>query len=351
MVSVEEFEGVNYPAILIIAVMLTVFVTWVLTGAVRRYAVRRVMLDVPNARSSHSVPTARGGGLAIAAVFIAWGLLLVFLRLLSANVAIGLLGGGVLIALIGYIDDHAALPAKIRFLVHLAAAVLMIVFVGGVPSHSLFMLGMHGQLAGGIVGIILLTWSTNLFNFMDGIDGIAASEAVFVSIAGAVLYWLHNGNSGLTLLMLILAAATSGFLIWNWPPARIFMGDVGSGFLGFSLGGLGLAASQQGAMSMEVWAILGGVFLTDATLTLIRRVVRGDRWFEAHRMHGYQHLARRWKSHRPVTIGVTIVNLFWLLPWAYMASRFPDRAVWCLAGALIPLSAALLSIGAGKSES
>lgn len=350
MVLLEEGGGVMHPAILVFAVALTAVLSWIATGIVRRHAEALSMLDIPNERSSHSTPTARGGGLAIVAVFLCWLPILGFLRILDADTAIGLFVGGVPVALIGYLDDRMTMRARTRFIVHLSAAVFLVSLVGGIPGHSLRMLGLQGQLAGAAVGVVLVAWSTNLFNFMDGIDGIAASEAIFVATSGALLNWLHQGEAGLSMAMLALAASTFGFLIWNWPPARIFMGDAGSGFIGFSLGGLGLAASQTGAIPIEAWAILGGIFLVDASLTLIRRFARGDRWFEAHRMHGYQHLARRWRSHRPVTCAVLLVNLCWLLPWAYAACSDPVDAGWFLAAALVPLGLVIFAIGAGRRE-
>jgi hypothetical protein len=116
--------------------------------------------------------------------------------------------------------------------------------------------------------VFVVVWTTNLFNFMDGIDGIAGSEAVFVSGAGALLNWCQGGAPGLTAAMLCLAAASLGFSRWNWPPAHIFMGDVGSGYLGFTLAVLGLATNQLGNIPIEAWGILGGFFLVDATITL-----------------------------------------------------------------------------------
>jgi Fuc2NAc and GlcNAc transferase len=336
---------------LFLASALTVFLAWLATGLVRGHALRHAMLDIPNARSSHVTPTARGGGVAIVGVYLACVCVLACLRLISVNAAIALVGGGLSIAVIGYVDDRVEVPARIRFVVHLAAALLIILLLGGVAEQSLHTVGLHGLIAGGIVGVLVLTWATNLFNFMDGIDGIAASEAVFVAASGAALYWLRGGDVGLSIAMLALAAAACGFLIWNWPPARIFMGDVGSGFLGFSIGALALAASQRGVVRIEVWAILSGVFLVDATLTLLRRLARGERWFEAHRMHAYQHLASRWKSHRPVTVLVISVNCLWLLPWAYAAAAVPIWAAWYMAAALVPLAIVLLFVGAGSRES
>jgi Fuc2NAc and GlcNAc transferase len=150
--------------------------------------------------------------------------------------------------------------------------------------------------------------------------------------------------------MLGLGGASLGFLLWNWPPARIFMGDAGSGFLGFAIGTLGLAASQSGAIPAEVWPILGGVFLTNSTVTLVRRVIRGERWFDAHRSHAYQNLARRWRGHLPVTLLSVAVNVFWLLPWAYQAILRPERAAWYMIAALLPLAVLAFACGAGDKE-
>ena len=335
----------------IILVAVTAFVVAVFaTRLVCRYALRRNLIDVPNARSSHALPTPRGGGLAIVLAFFIATLALASLGLIDIRISGALLIGGGAMALIGFLDDRWHLPASARLGVHLAAAIWAVILLGGISEKALGNWGMHGLWPGRAIAVLILVWATNLFNFMDGLDGIAGSEAVFMSGAGAWLNWRAGGDTGLTAAMACLAATCLGFLRWNWPPARIFMGDVGSGFLGFSLAVLGLAASQRGALPVETWAILGGVFLVDATVTLLRRLVRGDRWFEAHRMHAYQHLARRWKAHLPVTILVMIVDVFWLLPLALRAAIAPSHALWLLAVALAPLTALAIAYGAGRSE-
>ena len=320
------------------------------TGLMRRYALQKELLDVPNPRSSHSSPTPRGGGVAIVAAFLGAVLALAFAEQLTGKIVVALLAGGGTIALVGFLDDRRALPASVRFAVHVAAAGLVVGLLGGIPERALANWGLHGVWIGAAFAILALVWTTNLFNFMDGIDGIAGSEAAFIAGAGAWINWRHGGDAGLTVAMLCLAAASLGFLRWNWPPARIFMGDVGSGFIGFSLAGLGLAASTMGAVPIEAWVILAGVFLVDATVTLIRRIARGDRWFEAHRIHAYQHLARRYKAHLPVTALVIVINVVWLLPWAMVAVKFPTRAPLFLAAALTPLIVLALACGAGAKE-
>jgi Fuc2NAc and GlcNAc transferase len=335
---------------LLVALVSTVLLAWLITGMVRRHALNNAILDVPNSRSSHLVPTPRGGGLAIVLTFLPCVTALYLRQLLDLPIAAALAAGGGSIAIVGYLDDRKALPASIRFVVHMAASIGVVILLGGLAGSSLRAIGLQGIFAGSVIAVLSLSWMTNLFNFMDGIDGIAASETVFIAIAGAWLSWRAGADPGLVIAMLALSGATIGFLIWNWPPARIFMGDVGSGFLGFILAALGLAASRSGVTPIEVWVILGGVFLVDSSATLLRRIVRGDRWLEAHRTHAYQHLARRWHGHRPVTAAILAVNVVWLLPLAWMAETFREQAWWFVAAALIPLAVLAIAIGAGRRE-
>jgi Fuc2NAc and GlcNAc transferase len=150
-------------------------------------------------------------------------------------------------------------------------------------------------------------------------------------------------------LLALLGAATLGFLPWNWPPARIFMGDVGSGFLGFNLAVLALYTVHTGALTVWSWLILLGVFIVDATVTLLRRIVRGERWYVAHRNHAYQHAAIRWRSHRRVTLTVLAINLAWLIPLAWFVNRCPQLGIIAVSLALAPLIVWALALGAGQS--
>jgi Fuc2NAc and GlcNAc transferase len=319
-----------------------------ITMRVRVMAIRSGLLDHPSQRSSHTIPTPRGGGLAIVvAHFIA----LIVLRVrgdITAEVSIALMGGGGAVALVGFLDDRKSVAASLRFMVHLAAATIVVVMIGGVPIPGIGNAGAGGPWIGRLVGIAGITWAINLFNFMDGIDGIAGAEAVFVSLAAGAMIFVSGGPVGPIGSLGSLGMASLGFLVWNWPPARIFMGDVGSGFLGFMLAALAILASHRTVLALQVWPILGGVFLVDASVTLIRRMVRGDRWYEAHRMHAYQHLARAWGGHRPTTLFVCAVNICWLLPWAWYASTHPPAASLCVAMALLPLVAGAIWAGAGR---
>jgi Fuc2NAc and GlcNAc transferase len=332
-------------------ILLTIFVTSLVSvDFARRYALRRNILDLPNSRSSHAAPTPRGGGAGMVVSFVAALCTLALFHLLDAKTAWTWILACCAVAGIGWLDDRRQLSARRRLVVHGLAAVFVIALLGGLPQQQLTRWGLGEYWVGSGFAVLVLVWGTNLFNFMDGIDGIAASEAIFVSAAGACLNWIGGGNSGMTAALLSLSAAAAGFLVWNWPPARIFMGDVGSGFLGFAVTALAVVTSQRGNAPIEVWPILGGVFLVDATVTLLRRLWRRERWMEPHRMHAYQHLVRRLGGHREVTRISIGINVGWLFPWACLANHFPHYAQACLVAALVPLVVAALAFGAGLPE-
>ena len=194
-----------------------------------------------------------------------------------------------------------------------------------------------------------LVWLLNLYNFMDGIDGIASIEAITVCLGGALIYWL-SGHESQVLVLLVLAAAVGGFLYWNFPPARIFMGDAGSGFLGLMLGVLAVSAAMVEPQLLWSWLILLGVFVLDATWTLFRRLARGDKVYEAHRSHAYQYASREHGSHLPVTLAVLAINVFWLLPLACVVALGHVAGLWGLLIAYLPLAILAVRYKAGALE-
>ncbi|TFY92301.1 glycosyl transferase [Pseudomonas nabeulensis] len=288
-------------------------VSLLLTWALRRYALARSLMDIPNGRSSHSVPTPRGGGVAVVLTYLATLGLMASGATISWTSALPLLGSGALVALVGFLDDHGHIAARWRLLAHFSAAGWALFWMGGLPvlnfaGHELS-LGWIGSL----LAAMYLVWILNLYNFMDGIDGIASVEAICACLGAVLVYWL-TGHVELIQAPLLLAIAVLGFLYWNFPPARIFMGDAGSGFLGIVIGVLSLQAAWVASELLWVWLIMLGVFIVDATFTLGRRLLRGDKIYEAHRSHAYQYASRRAGRHLPVTLGVAAINLFWLLP-------------------------------------
>ena len=247
-----------------------------------------------------------------------------------------------MIATAGYFDDRRPLPAGMRFFAHIGAAAWAMYMLGGLPplrfGGHLLALGIWGD----AIGLVAIVWVLNLFNFMDGIDGIAASEAVFVAGAGGTLAIIYFKDFSVGCGGLAIAVAALAFLAWNWPPAKIFMGDVGSGYLGFCIAVLALAVGRSSPVGSFVWLILGSFFFADATTTLFIRLARGERLYLPHRDHMYQRLARRCRAHGPVTLLVCAVNLCVLLPGALYALAMPNFAAALCGATLVILSAALL---------
>lgn len=327
----------------------TFLVSALLTKVVLRLALAAGVMDVPNDRSSHSIPTPRGGGAAIViATFL--GILASYAAgWMDTRLVVALLGC-VAVAFIGYLDDRHPVPSRVRLAVHVAAALWALGWLGGLAPLRFGGLVHTFEWGGYVLGVLGIVWTLNLFNFMDGIDGIAGAEGIFVAAAGAFIALLAADSASVPLAAFILAAACAGFLIWNWPPARIFMGDVGSGSIGYLIAVLALAAARESDVALIVWVILGAVFFIDATVTLVHRASRRVPLDEAHRSHAYQRLARRWGSHRRVTLSTIAVNLLWLLPCSYVAAVHTQWAGWMLLVAWAPLIAAALLAGAGSPE-
>jgi glycosyltransferase WbpL len=309
------------------------FVTVLLTGVSRRYALRRALLDVPNERSSHSVPTPRGGGLAIAVTLAVGIAVLGWLGPMQANLVWALLGGGVLVAGIGWLDDHRHVPPRWRASVHVAAAIWAVYCLGGLTQLTLGGESWRLGWSGSLLAVIAIVWLINLYNFMDGIDGLAGVEGVSAGLGAAALLW-WSGAPGLAAAAALVAMSCGGFLWWNWPPARIFMGDVGSGLLGYCFAVLALAGEKSGSVPAVAWLILLAVFVLDATFTLISRVLRGEQWYTAHRGHAYQRGVQLGYSHRRVTSTVGGINILILFPLAAAAVAYPAAQAW-IAGVMV----------------
>jgi Fuc2NAc and GlcNAc transferase len=320
-----------------------------LTWRIRCYALRRKLLDLPNNRSSHSQPTPRGGGIAIVAVTLTSMALLWLGGIGRGLVTAAYALGGLTVAAVGYLDDRHSVPPVWRLIVHLLAAALILVAVGKVPPVPVLGLEVDLGLFTSVLIALFIVWLLNLYNFMDGIDGIAAVEAVTVAGGAAGLLWYRH-VTGLSLLSASLAASALGFLVWNWPPAKIFMGDVGSGFLGFSFGGLAVITLANSSLPIWVWLILLGIFFVDATITLIRRLVRREVFYEAHRSHAYQYASRKLGSHLLVSLAVATINLFWLLPLAFLVTAGRLDGVLGLLIAYVPLLYLTLHFKAGAKE-
>ena len=314
-------------------------------------ALRLQFLDIPNERSSHAIPTPRSGGVAIVIVTLLTAGLLCTLGLLGSRAAVGISGASAGLALVGLLDDRFGVPARYRLVVHLVAVIWFALWCSDLlhnldPSPPGPILAMWTVLI-----LVALVWAVNLFNFMDGIDGLGGSQGLFVAALGSWFLLTADGSRGTGMLLASVAAASAGFLMWNISPARIFLGDVGSGSLGFILAAAPLIGSAESHVPLATWVILWGAFLVDASVTLLRRMARGERWYQAHRLHAYQRLSRKWSSHLRVTAAYLAVNLLWLAPLAYLSVVLPDFAAVLAGAALTPLMIMAFLLGAGAPES
>lgn len=287
----------------------------VLCGAFRWLALRRQWLDQPNARSSHQLATPSGAGVAIIAAFV----ITVAVSLVDSHdwtpaVAVVCMAA-VLLALLGMADDLWSLSVGGRFFAYgmLAALVTGVLLQQSMALHSL-----RGALVLGAVALGML-WHMNLYNFMDGIDGLAAVQAFITAATAGLLSWVYGGSGSYAVLCFSLAFAHLGFLAWNWQPARLFMGDAGSIATGFLLAALALLGWRDGDLPPACWLILVAPFIADATVTLLQRLWRRENVTRAHRSHAYQILAQRWGSHRAVVFLLLALHAFWLFPLAWLA--------------------------------
>ncbi|HZK72490.1 MAG TPA: glycosyl transferase [Clostridia bacterium] len=293
----------GFAAAALVAFVVAATVAWL----VARNASRLRLVDVPNERSSHQSLTPRGGGVGIVAGVAAGILVLTFTVIPLARDLAALLGGAAAMALLGAIDDRRSIPARYRLVVQAAVAVVVVILLGGVGRLPLPPpLDLPLGLLAAPLAVLWLVTVTNFYNFMDGIDGLAGGQAV-ASCAGVVIaVW----SVGAVELAIVLAAAALGFLLLNSPPARIFLGDVGSTSLGFAIAGLPLLAPEPGR-PMAVFAVAVGLslFLLDPLETLFRLVRARRPIGVAHRAHSYQALASSRERHRVVTAGLVLAGL------------------------------------------
>jgi Fuc2NAc and GlcNAc transferase len=303
---------------MIVTIILTGTLSFILTLLVRHLAIRKSIFDIPNDRSSHTIPTPRGGGLAVSiSWFIGLGYLFITGKIESSFFYA--LMAGVPLTLVGFADDLFNLKPGIRFLVQFICAASALWFLGGLHAidYGLWTMDYNIWLLTPLAFLAII-WSINLFNFLDGIDGYIGSEIVFIGLAAFAL----TGNK----VALLLAASTFGFLLWNWPKAKIFMGDVGSTLLGFTVAVMAIYHQNNHLSSLWVWLILTSVFWFDATVTLFRRFLNREKLSEAHRKHTYQRAVQSGLSHQQVTIGSIVINIIGF-GFAWLAHQFSIYAI------------------------
>lgn len=298
-----------------------------MTWWARRYALRRNLLDQPGERRSHRTATPRGGGIAIVVVLLAGSLLAALSwpaqTLYLATFATGL----AMVAGIGWWDDHRPLPAWIRLLVHVLAAAML----AGLVWHA------TGNVWHALLALAFTASLINIWNFMDGINGLAASQAILVGAAMALVL-----PGPLSLAGLLLAAASLGFLPFNFPRARIFLGDVGSGALGFAIAALVCLATVATEQNWLVLLLPLTAFLVDAGFTLVSRMLAGERWMEAHNQHLYQRLVKRGASHVSVTSAYSVHTALGITMFALLCM---SRSIQGAAAAAMVVAWPVCSVG------
>lgn len=309
----------NYYAVMMLMVIIF-FLGIILFRYYEPYAIKKNILAVPGSRTLHENKIPRGGGIIFSLLFV-FGITTLFLLDITSFEVLMVLGvGGFVAAIFGFFDDVVDISEGYKLTFQFLLAIWVIywfdsdILVEWAPYWvSLF------------ITAFLLVWMINLYNFMDGIDGMAISGTLFISIAAAILS-LVSGGLELSIIFFLMVASSFGFVIYNWPPARIFMGDSGSIFLGYCFGALVLKSSTNGDISIWIWIIIFSYFVVDTTITLLLRIVIVRRYLP-HRSHAYQNLARIWKSHAKVTGLVVLYYFIWILPLLIWATIDHDAEI------------------------
>lgn len=286
--------------------------SFILTMVFRRWAIQKSILDLPNERSSHTLPTPRGGGIAIVIVWFGGLTFFFFTKKVDEKLFFALLSGFPL-AITGLFDDLVGLKPGIRFLIQLICAILALYFLEGLQSIQFFTKSFSIPILFYFLALIAIVWSINLFNFLDGIDGYLTSEVSYIGLAVFLLTGDHVG--------LLLAFTSLGFLFWNWQKAKIFMGDVGSTLLGFTIAVLAISQQNSNTSSIPVWLILSAIFWFDGTVTLLRRIRNKEYLSKAHKKHAYQRIVQSGFSHQKTVLYALGLNLVGFI-FALFATKY-----------------------------
>ena len=271
------------------------------TYFIKNYMIKKSLVASVNERSSHTTPTPHGGGIALCLTWFIGLVYLYFMGQIESNLFYALLFGAV-ISIVSFFDDIYELSPKLRLIIQATVAIGGLYFLGGFETFTFGIFDIQNPILTNVFAFFMIIWFINLYNFLDGINGYAGSEAVFLALAGFVLF---GGNH-----FLVLAVAVLGFLYWNWNKAKIFMGDVGSTLLGYNIAIFTIYYANQEATNFWIWIILFALFWFDATLTLVRRKRNKEKLSQAHKKHAYQRLTQSGWSHFKVTnysIGINLI--------------------------------------------
>lgn len=322
------------------------------TAAIRAWAHHHNMLVIPSGRCSHEIPTPHGGGIAIAVLIFALGLIALMVGWLPAQHSVWAFFclGAVMLAL-GVWDDFGHVSAKIRLATHFIVAGVGLMSLPTLPVISFFGFEVDAATTLLLWPLLLASWVwlINFYNFMDGIDGLAAVQALLLFTGMALNFW-YVGNYDWAWACVFMVSAVLSFTVFNWPPAKVFMGDGGSGFLGFVIGFVALLSSSLTEISLWSWVILLTLFISDATVTLLVRFFTDQKVLRAHRSHAYQILSRKLGGHLPVTLGYGAIILLILTPLSWLTNTYPAMGFPLFITTFLIACAAAFKLGCGRPE-
>ena len=299
----------------------------------RKFALRHHILANLNFRTLHENPTPRGGGIVFSMVFVFFVFCLYFINLVELELMLVFGIGAGLATTVGYIDDLKGIGTIKKLILQFLLVLLILYVFNGGP------LSMIEQLSGWLswtISAFLLLWLINVYNFIDGIDGLAISGAILILITLLLTFYITNHTSNIVPLFLVLFASCFGFLFFNWPKASIFMGDSGSIFLGYCFGAFIVYSLMNDEISFLTWLVVFGYYLGDTTTTTLIRIMLVKKWYHPHRSHAYQNLARKLDNHAIVSFGVMVYHILWLLPLAIWTVLKPNFGIIAVVLAFLP---------------
>ncbi len=331
-------------------IIITAGFTFLLTYLLRKILISRNMLVIPSDRSSHQEPKPQGGGLSILISFIFFMVLSLFMDFIEEEIVIALTIPCLLVGLVGLKDDFHSIKPSFRLIIHFFSASTGLYLLGGLPPISFFGGLVNLGFIGHILAVFYIVWLINLYNFMDGIDGLASLEAIFIFSSLAIFIYITLGTTNISFLLPFLIGSVLGFLLWNFPKSFIFLGDVGSGFLGIILALTSLLIAKEIPQLFWSFLVLIGVFVVDSTYTLFFRIFSGKKFYEAHSQHLYQKIARSFNSHGKTSVLILIINLIWLMPIALLITLQKIEGIFGVILAYIPLILVCYSYNTVKQE-
>ena len=327
----------NIESELLYIIMLAAFVTFIasLVGVYfyTKIAFKKGIISNPNYRTLHEKPMPRGGGVVFASSFIIGLFLFWYFGSISTSLFLILGIGGLAAAFSGFLDDIKNLRASRKLILQLLLSSWVVYLLGGGPLLFITYINSFVLI---LLTIIFLTWIINAYNFMDGIDGMATSGAIFVFGTMLLVLFLTSSNVSLIIVFILLLSSVGAFMFFNWPPATIFMGDSGSIFLGYTFGSLILITIESGDISVWSWLIVFSYFFADTTVTQVMRLILVKKWYLAHRSHAYQNLARITQSHLKIVKGLMLYNVLWVLPLTLWSALQPQTSLLAAVIAIFP---------------